>query len=605
MDSAFSPTSSDPEHLARLCARALAVRHREPGAARELAERALAAALDAKDPALECRARATLGACLSSVPAEVPRGRDLLHEVLDRCRGADDQRLRCEVMVELGSNYASTFEYEPALRHAREAVDLSRRSGHRAGEARALRLLGSVLSSTGDFVQALTTLQRALELHEALVAGRAGQMDDADRWERAKLFGRIAVVYSNLDQGERALSYYQVALETFGDRYPLSAARTLYRMGIAAESTADPARAEGFYRRCLDEYQALGNVAGSALGYLGLSRTLLLRGALDEADDAARRAVAGLAGDPVHMSYYADALWVLSDVHLRAGRHADALACLDEALPLFLKADRPAAHMAALHRRYSTVHAEMGSFGEALGHHQRFHQLTMEHVEEQAGARMARLMVEFDTERAMKDREIHRLRTVELEREIAERKEAEAALARARAELEETNRELHALAIRDALTGVFNRRYLDQRLAEAMALAARRAQPLSVMICDVDDFKRINDSFSHAVGDEVLRTVAGLLRQHVRQSDVVARFGGEEFVVLFPATTLEQASAACEKVCRVVREFPWSTLHPELSVTISAGVAAADGHPNHEKLLLDADRKLYQAKRRGKNRVVV
>ncbi|HEU0054699.1 MAG TPA: GGDEF domain-containing protein, partial [Longimicrobium sp.] len=187
----------------------------------------------------------------------------------------------------------------------------------------------------------------------------------------------------------------------------------------------------------------------------------------------------------------------------------------------------------------------------------------------------------------------------------AQRKEAEAALASARDELEEINRELRALTIRDPLTGVFNRRYLDQRLAEALPLAVRGVQPLSVMICDIDDFKRINDTFSHAIGDEVLRVVAAILRQNVRQSDVVARFGGEEFVVLFPSTTLDRATAACEKVCRLVREHDWRALHPRLAVTISAGVAAADAQPTHEKLLSDADRKLYQAKRRGKDRVVV
>jgi diguanylate cyclase (GGDEF)-like protein len=124
------------------------------------------------------------------------------------------------------------------------------------------------------------------------------------------------------------------------------------------------------------------------------------------------------------------------------------------------------------------------------------------------------------------------------------------------------------------------------------------------MICDLDDFKRVNDTFSHAVGDAVLRAVAGILRQHVRQSDVVARFGGEEFVVLFPATTLEQAVAASEKVCALVREHPWAELHPGLAVTISAGVAEAGAHPTHEKLLSEADARLYQAKRRGKDCVV-
>jgi diguanylate cyclase (GGDEF)-like protein len=226
------------------------------------------------------------------------------------------------------------------------------------------------------------------------------------------------------------------------------------------------------------------------------------------------------------------------------------------------------------------------------------------HLEEQANTRMAAMMVQFDTERAVKDREIHRLRTIELEREIAERKEAQAALARAHAELEARNRELHALTIRDPLTGVFNRRYLDQRLEDAIPLAVRGIQPLSVLMCDLDDFKRVNDTFSHAVGDEVLREVAAILRQHVRQSDVVARLGGEEFVVLFPATRLEQARAAAEKVCMLVREHAWEALQPGLTMTVSVGVAEASGPTTPEQFLATADARLYEAKRLGRDCVV-
>jgi diguanylate cyclase (GGDEF)-like protein len=229
----------------------------------------------------------------------------------------------------------------------------------------------------------------------------------------------------------------------------------------------------------------------------------------------------------------------------------------------------------------------------------------VEHLQTQADANMSRMMVQFDTERAVKDAEISRLRSVELEREIAERRRAEAALWEVKAQLEEANRELRAISIRDSLTGAFNRRYLDERLADAFALARRQSQPLSVMICDVDDFKRINDTFSHAVGDDVLRAIAGILRQHVRQSDLVARYGGEEFVVLFPFAAAGQAAAAAEKLCARVREHPWADIHPGLAVTLSAGVAQAHGHPGHEKLLAEADARLYQAKRSGKNCVVV
>jgi diguanylate cyclase (GGDEF)-like protein len=600
MDPISIPIAPDSESAASLLARAAAVRRREPEAAVALAERALAAARDAD---AERPATALLGACLASIPAELPRAREVLADALARCEADGDHALRCEVLAELAAVHSAVTEFDAALWRAREAVALAQRLGRRDAESRALLQVGAALTGTGDFAEALRTLLEAMDAHEA--AAPPGEPDDARRWERGELVGRIAIVYSNLEQGERALAHYAVALEAFGDRYPQSAARTLYRMGIAAgEGVGDWTRAEEYYRASLRLYEALGNRPGMGLANIGLASVLVATGAHEAADEAARHARAALADDPVHASYYADALWVQSDVHVQRGRYAEALACLEEALPLYRQTRRPPPHVSGLHDRFSTVLEKLGRYEDALRHHRRFHQLLVEHLQSAADAKMAAMMVRFDTEQALKDREIQRLRTIELEREVAERKEAEAALARARAELEERNRELHALTIRDPLTGAFNRRYLDQRLAEALPLAVRRIQPLSVMICDIDDFKRINDTFTHAVGDEVLRAVAGILRAHVRQSDVVARFGGEEFVVLFPAATLEQAVAASEKVCALVREWDWRAVDPELTVTISAGVAVADAQPTHEKLLADADRKLYEAKRLGKDRVV-
>jgi diguanylate cyclase (GGDEF)-like protein len=588
-------TIHDP--AAHFCARAMATRHRDPAAAVALADRAVLVA-DGEDG--RRRARAVLGACLAWVHGQVWSAREILREVLDACEAAGDDALRCAVLNELAGCAIATYEFDAALGYAEQAVGLARALELPAEEARGLRLLGSVHSATGAFAEALPILLQSLALHEGAAGGAE---DDERRWERGTLFGRIAIVYSNLDQYERALSYYGVALESFGDRFPLRAARTLYRMGIATDGLGRYDESEAYYRRSMEMDQAHGNAAGRALGMMGIATVLLVRGEWARADAAMGEVLPVLADDPVHAGYLGDALRLKAEALLGQGRHAEALGYLEQALPIYLRTGRPAQHRAWLHERFCRAHRGLGAHDRALEHHERFHALTVEHLQTQADARMSRMMVEFDTERAVKDGEISRLRNVELEREIAERREAEAALARAKAELEETNRELCALSIRDALTGAYNRRYLDERLADAFALARRQSQPLSVMICDVDDFKRINDTFSHAVGDDVLRTLAALMRQHVRQSDVVARFGGEEFVVLFPSATREQAQAAGEKLCQAVMEHPWHTIHPLLSVTLSAGVAAADGQPNHEKLLSDADRKLYQAKRRGKNRV--
>jgi diguanylate cyclase (GGDEF)-like protein len=597
------PPPADDARAESLAARALAMRFRQPGQALALAQRAAATADRGGDAALRREAAAAVGACLAAFPAELLAARGLLLDVLTACRETGDDTLRCQVLNDLGDVLVATAEFDSAMGHLNDALALARRLGRRDEEARALRLIGTAHAGVGPFHTALAVLLDALALHEERDGERRSAGGGPWTVERGLLFGEIGVVYSNMDQFARAIAYYETAFGVLHEHFPARAPRMLYRMGIAAEELDDRAAAEAYYRRSAELYERQRDWGGRALAGLGIAGNLLARDAVDEAEVEADAALRGLEGLPAHRGHFADALWVRADVHVRRGAHRDALACLERARSLFMEHRRPAAHFARLHERFCRVHGAMGDFRQALEHHQRFHALQMEHVAAQASARMTAMMVQFDTERAVKDGEIAHLRSVELEREVAERREAEAALARAKVALEETNRELRALTVRDSLTGLYNRRHLDERLAQAFEFARRQDQPLSVMICDVDDFKRINDTCSHAAGDEVLRTVAALLRQNVRQGDVVARYGGEEFVVLFPAAPLEQATTAAEKLCGVVRRFAWNRIDPSLAVTISAGVAAAAGHVNHEKLLHDADRKLYDAKLAGKNRV--
>ena len=155
----------------------------------------------------------------------------------------------------------------------------------------------------------------------------------------------------------------------------------------------------------------------------------------------------------------------------------------------------------------------------------------------------------------------------------------------------------------NALTGLANRRHLDERLAEAHALARRQGRALSVAMADLDDFKRINDRLGHATGDAVLRRVAALLRAHCRATDLVARYGGEEFCLVFFDADAPTAARAAAVLAQRVAAHDWAALHPRLRVTLSVGLSDRLHTLTHEGLLADADRHLYEAKRHGKNRV--
>lgn len=155
----------------------------------------------------------------------------------------------------------------------------------------------------------------------------------------------------------------------------------------------------------------------------------------------------------------------------------------------------------------------------------------------------------------------------------------------------------------DALTGLYNRRYLNMQLEQEFKRAKRYGNPLSVVMCDIDHFKKINDTFSHQVGDEVLKTLGRIFKAYSRSVDTVARFGGEEFVLVLPETPKEKAVVLCEKLRAAVEHYTWSEIHPQLSVTISFGISDNVRLSHYEKLLAEADEKLYEAKNSGRNRV--
>jgi diguanylate cyclase (GGDEF)-like protein/hemerythrin-like metal-binding protein len=180
------------------------------------------------------------------------------------------------------------------------------------------------------------------------------------------------------------------------------------------------------------------------------------------------------------------------------------------------------------------------------------------------------------------------------------------ALARAREASEQANAELRealdqalAVAGTDRLTGAWNRRHFEDGALQLMALAGRRGDPFSLVLFDLDRFKRINDTFGHGVGDQVLQSVSATVREQLRASDALVRWGGEEFIVLCPDTTLAGATILAEKVRRAVegRSLPQVGL-----VTISLGVAQRQRGEDLEAWVARADGALYRAKERGRNR---
>lgn len=152
------------------------------------------------------------------------------------------------------------------------------------------------------------------------------------------------------------------------------------------------------------------------------------------------------------------------------------------------------------------------------------------------------------------------------------------------------------LSLQDPLTGLANRRGLDPLVTEALAQLRAHARPCALAVLDIDDFKSINDRHSHIVGDSVLKSLADVLRATLRGSDIAARTGGDELVVLFPDASAADASAACERILAVIHEHDWSDLSSGLAVSVSIGVTGALPDDSVESLMRRADLLMYERK---------
>lgn len=163
---------------------------------------------------------------------------------------------------------------------------------------------------------------------------------------------------------------------------------------------------------------------------------------------------------------------------------------------------------------------------------------------------------------------------------------------------------LAELANHDALTGVHNRHYFNQELEKEIAKSRRYKIDLSLCIIDIDHFKRVNDTYGHPIGDQVLKSLATICKTVLRDVDIVVRFGGEEFIVILPSTPIEGALLTAERIRKAIEEHNFNYDEVALNCTVSVGVASHDNKDwNDKDLIKAADIALYEAKKQGRNRV--
>ncbi len=474
--------------------------------------------------------------------------------------------------------------------------------------------LGAAYQVLGDPLQALQWMLTALEHDQQVGFETFDRYFNQNMSERLPLTGNIAIIYDGLGEYDRAVEYYNLVLDEAqrGEHHEAEMV-ALYNLGVCSERQGHHERALGYLKRAVALSTELSHVGTTADAWQCIAGIYLDIGRYSDAETAlgyAHTTLAPIRDD--HARPYALTLLKLGRLRLSQQRPREAIGYFHDTLAVLEKHGILPEIAVETHQKLADTYERIGALDKALEHLRGAYKQDIDYHQTTYNDKMQTLLVKFEVEKARQDKEIYRLKNVELEREVSERRHAEAALARKVSELEALHVQLSKqaetlkrLSERDGLTGLYNRRMLDTRLASIFADSVRDNTPLCVMICDIDNFKSVNDIFSHATGDEVLRIVARLIEDTQPRHSLSARYGGEEFVIVFPGLTIDESHAACETLRERIEAYDWATVHPDLTITLSLGLTARNTHENQDKLLDEADAALYRAKRSGKNRVCI
>lgn len=505
-----------------------------------------------------------------------PRALELLTRADTCC--PPDTRTRAALDETLGEAKFLLNDYGGALEHLRRAQTLWVELHEPLFAAEVSGWMGACLVQQGRYEDGFSQLQAALEAFESL--GEKGRC--------ARALNYLAIVHEELGDFARAFEVYErahAAAVLDGDADMQG--RVLANQGEAHVAAGNAERGLPVLGRAVDVLRSIGAHWHYGWCLLAIGRIHDSHGDGAKALEfhrAALEAVERGHSPRARVEVFAG----MGELFSKRGQHLEAREWLEKALKLAtsLGINR---EVFKTHKLFADAAKRAGDFERALFHHEQFHEVRAAVFDQLARERVATIKAEFELQRVMQARELERLRNREL--------------TAAYAKLEERANTLSTLSIRDGLTGLFNRRHFDEALGLELTRARSFDQPLSLALLDIDYFKRINDTHSHVVGDEVLRLVASILQRELRASDLAARYGGEEFALVLPHTSLEGARIAAEKVRVAIGTTDWAKLTPGHNVTASLGLAQWKPNETPVEFVRRADEGLYAAKKAGRNRV--
>ena len=449
-------------------------------------------------------------------------------------------------------------------------------------EADTLQNIAIIMGSFGNYAEGLEYGFKALNLSQAI----------EDQQRKAHILSSIGVIYNHSKNTEESLGMFGQALQLnrkLGEkRYE---GQTLNNMALAHNARGDYLKALRASRRALRlaEETGFAHLIVTATGtigetYLAMGRYAQASHCLENYLTAAR--AAGVKRDETW------ALILLGETNLRKQGGEAPLTYLCQALEIAQQVGFRS-EQARCHELLAEAYEQLGDLKKALDQLKLFHQTKETVLNETIGQRIANLQIIQQLETVKRDAEIHFLKTIELQREIEERKKTELAL--------------KELATIDPLTGILNRREFFIIAETEVQGAIQRQKPLSTILLDIDYFKDINDRYGHAIGDQVLVDFAQILRQNLRTEEIVGRIGGDEFAIVLPGSDQLQGQQIAQRLQNRIGSYSFNFKHGAFLLSASIGIAELD-YENDKGigvLLNHADQAMYSAKRAGRNRIVI
>lgn len=480
-------------------------------------------------------------------------------------------------------------------------------SGEQSTDAQTLLKLADSYIRQAQYKQALELLTRAYEISKTLKDGDI----------KNKILDSMANVYYNTGQLEQAHRYYSelISLDKASGNQA-SLAVSLFNLGHVNASRKQFKEANDNFEQSLMISKSLDDKSGTAY-------TLKAMGANAHAQSDLAVARSYLETSLQRFKEINDTMQVavvhrhLGDIAREEGNYEAAIMHYETALPILVQGDSNTPLMRT-YRGLSAAYEKLRDFEKAFASHRTYTQLLQQQLEQQNLETTQRLQVQFETHKFAAANERLELTNQSQQQELEHRKTfmkmqyivlglAIGIIVLVAILWWRSRRHAHKmqmLATTDEMTGLLNRRAILQFGVQEWRRADRFKRPLCCLLFDVDNFKNINDSFGHAAGDQVLKTISAVVKSTLRQTDSLGRFGGEEFLLMATETEVQQAEILAERIRHKIESISHKGMADRI-VTVSIGIAQLTDETSLEELIRHADEALYVAKNNGRNQIAI